>query len=146
MFATKRYLSILLATLASATAGSVSAQTTDYTKLVTPADVAKVTGSKGVMVVPMGAPNANMLEMLMFMAQGKQTLMVSFAKPNTFVMDKTNAVAGVPDEAFASADKSILCFRKGNRPVMVQSLISGGKPLLSQDQLRALAKVIYSRM
>ncbi len=74
--------------------------------------------------------------------------MVNFAKPGTFIMDKDHAVVGIGEEAFESADHSTIYFRLGIRPVMITSGFTTGtlKPLWPPGQLRALAKVILSRM
>ena len=131
----------------------VQAQSTDYKKLVTAADIQTVTGMKDVALLSSSPANDSLLGALMFSRRdGALVAVVNFAKPGTFVMDKAHTVAGVGDEAFESADHSSLCFRKGNRPVIIASGVgsspkSGGlKPILMPEHLRALARIIYSRM
>ena len=63
------------------------------------------------------------------------------------------AVSGIGDEAFEGPGigefRYILIFRKGKNAISLSSffnMTAGGKPFLSQEQLRELAKIMISRL
>jgi hypothetical protein len=127
-----------------------------YEKLLTVADVASVTNIKGLKRVPAGSVEGAAGDLNVIQSDGSPLLMVSFGDASLFkawkVQDDFNsAVEDIGDEAFNAPKVKapyVLCVRKGNRALALSSFLSldTAKPLLSQDQLRSLAKIILSRL
>jgi hypothetical protein len=126
-----------------------------YERLLTVADVASATNIKGLRRVPAGSVRGAPGDLNFIQSDGSPLLMVSFGDASLFkawkVQDDFNsAVQDVGDEAFNAPKVDapyVLCVRKGSRALALSSFLSmdTAKPLLSQDQLRSLAKVILSR-
>ena len=90
-------------------------------------------------------------------SDGSMLLMVSFGDAGLFKTWKTqegnfnSVVKDIGDEAFDGPKVKapyVLFVRKGNRAFSLSSFLSldTGKPMLSEDQLRVLAKNILSRL
>lgn len=140
------------------------AQTAD--PRLTTADVEKVSGVKGVHLVPAGSqPGAG--GSLNFAGPDKQLIaMVNFGTAELYkrakeqkeikVGDKSypmelvhKPLAGVGDEAFDSPPgpmQYVIYARKGANAISVSTYLHGGKPALTIDQLKQLAQIIFSRM
>ena len=131
-----------------------------YAKLVTPADISKVTGVSGVILVPRNPSKGAGGDLNFALPNGKQMLMVTFLDTDAYNQSKAmkgvygGDVAGVGDEAFIGkvmGMDSILYFRKGARGAALSSFIDTdkgwpGSPYVSQPQLRQLAVLMLSRM
>ena len=141
-------------------AGAVSAvpQTSNpaTAKLLTIADVESVTGVKGVKLVPKDIRRGAGGDLNFAKTDGSLLVML-IAMPGMYDMWKSQkvlynaAVSGVGDEAFngpAGAIQYVIYFRKGKNSGSISSFVSPSdmKPVLSQDQLKALAKIVNSRM
>jgi hypothetical protein len=128
-----------------------------YEKLLTVADVESATGIKGLKLVPRDPRNGAGGNLNFAQADGSLLLMVTFGDAGLFNAWKAqegivnSAVNGVGDEAFNGpkvAAPYVLFFRKGNHAASLSSFLNVDtmKPFLSQDQLRAMAKIIVSRL
>lgn len=147
--------SILLSALVLFIVGAAMAAS----QVITPSDVEKVSGIKGIKTIPknpaagaggdLNFARADGTIVLMVMDRDKAYLGEVKAQKGSF-----NApVTGVGEEAYDGPGfgkvRYILAFRKGNRSVTLSSFMdlkAGGKPFFSQDQLKDLAKVALSRM
>jgi hypothetical protein len=131
-----------------------------YAKLLTAADVSKVTGLPGVQLVPRNPSKGAGGDLNFALPNGKLILMVAFLDTNAYNQSKAQKdvyggdVKGVGDEAFIGkvmGTDSILYFLKGARGAALSSFINTdkgwpGSPYVSQPQLRQLAALILSRM
>jgi hypothetical protein len=131
-----------------------------YAKLLTPADVSKVTGLSGVKLIPADPSKGAGGDLNFGLPDGKQILLANFQDAKYYNQTKAmkdsygGEVQGIGDEAFIGkvmGMESILCFRKGARSVALSSFVDTGKgwtgkPYLNQQQLRQLAALILSRM
>lgn len=131
-----------------------------YAKLLTPADVSKVSGLSGVKSIPRDPSKGAGGDLNFALPDGKQILLVTFMDTKAYAQSKAmqgvygGEVQGVGDEAFVGkvlGMESILYFRKGTHCVALSSFIDTahgwpGKPYLNQQQLRQLAALILSRM
>lgn len=128
-----------------------------YGKLLTVADVESATSMKGLKQVAPGSVDGAAGDLNFAQSDGSMLLMVSFGDAGLFKAWKAQegnfnaAVKDVGDEAFNGPkvkEPYVLFVRKGNRAFSLSSFLSldTGKPLLSQDQLRVLAKNILSRL
>ena len=129
-------------------------------KILTTADVAKVTGLSGVVLVPRDVHKGAGGDLNFALPNGKLILMVGFLDINSYNQSKKmqgvygGDVTGVGDQAFIGkvmGMESILYFMKGARGVALSSFIDTdhgwpGKPYVSQTQLRQLAALMISRM
>lgn len=128
-------------------------------KLLTPADIEKVTRLQEVKLLPKQMPG----NLKFATKDGTALLLVTVGDSSVYKQWRQQpgsfhaSVSGVGDEAFegpaGQAERSVLFFRKGNRAVFLSSffdpkLTAQGKmtPFLTQEQLRELAKVIVSRL
>jgi hypothetical protein len=148
--------------LALASAAVVAAPAT-----VTPADIEKATGLTGVHLVPATAPGSVPGRDNYADASGKVVLWFQSIPGPLFARAKAQpaktmsgievepklyhaAVDGLGDEAFDSPDGKVqhaLYVRKGDSAFGVISNVgASGKPVVSMEQLKALAKTIVSRM
>ncbi len=120
-------------------AGRIQAQTPDFSKYLTVADVEKASGVKNVkMEVSAGTKSTELLSLLAIVmftdASGTPILTVTFEKPGIFHMDKTHAIVGLGDEAYTDPTRGSVVFRKGDRGVIVGAAgnpTTGPKPLLT---------------
>ena len=134
---------------------------------VTPADIEKATGLKGIRLVPATAPGSVPGRDNYADASGKIVLWFQSIPGPLFGRAKAQpaktmngieiepklyhaAVAGLGDEAFDSPDgkqQHALYVRKGDSAFgVISNLDRTGKPIVSMEQLQALAKIVLSRM
>lgn len=128
-----------------------------YKKLLTVADVESATSITGLKLVPAGSVEYAAGDLNFAQSDGSMVLMVSFGDAGLFKTWKAQegnfnvAVKDIGDEAFNGPKVKapyVLFVRKGNHAFSLSSFLDTGtgKPLLSQDQLRSLAKTILSRL
>lgn len=131
-----------------------------YAKLLTAADVSKVTGLSGVVLVPPDPHKGAGGDLNFALPNGKMILLVTFLDTKSYNQSKAmkdvygGEVTGVGDQAFIGkvmGMESILYFLKGARGAALSSFIDTdhgwpGKPFVSQTQLRQLATLMLSRM
>ena len=131
-----------------------------YAKLLTAADVSKVTGLSGVVLVPPDPHKGAGGDLNFALPSGKMILLVSFLDTNGYNQSKKmqgvygGEVTGVGDQAFIGkvmGMESVLYFMKGARGAALSCFIDTdhgwpGKPYVSQPQLRQLAALMISRM
>ncbi|MGP8173799.1 MAG: hypothetical protein ACLP7O_04530 [Terracidiphilus sp.] len=131
-----------------------------YAKLLTAADVSKVTGLSGVVLVPPDPHKGAGGDLNFALPNGKMILLVTFLDTKSYNQSKAmkdvygGEVTGVGDQAFIGkvmGMESILYFLKGARGAALSSFIDTdhgwpGKPYVSQPQLRQLATLMISRM
>ena len=134
---------------------------------VTPGDIEKATGLTGVHLVPATAPGSVPGRDNYADASGKVVLWFQSIPGPLFARAKTQpakmmgsievepklyhaTVAGLGDEAFDSPDGKVqhaLYVRKGNDAFgLISNVSASGKPVVTMDQLKALAKTVLSRM
>jgi hypothetical protein len=134
---------------------------------VTPADIEKATGLKGVHLVPATAPGSVPGRDNYADASGKVVLWFQPIPGPLFARAKATpaktmsgievepklfhaAVPGLGDEAFDSPDgkqQHAVYVRKGDSGFgLISNLDRAGKPVISMEQLKALAKTILPRM
>jgi hypothetical protein len=130
----------------------------NYQKLLTVADVESATGLKGLKLVPRGSTAGAGGDLNFVKADGSLFLMVEFGNADLFKQWKAqpgfynSAVTGVGEEAFngpkGGLSPYVLFFRKGSHSIGLSSFLDTDtmKPMLSQDQLRSIAKTILSRL
>ncbi|MGA2084257.1 MAG: hypothetical protein ABSG60_01930 [Terracidiphilus sp.] len=131
-----------------------------YSKLLTAADVSKVTGLSGVVLVARDPHTGAGGDLNFALPNGKMILLVTFLDTNSYNQSKKmqgvygGEVTGIGDQAFIGkvmGMESILYFLKGARGAALSSFIDTdhgwpGKPYVSQPQLRQLAALMISRM
>jgi hypothetical protein len=134
---------------------------------VTPADIEKATGLKGVHEVPETAPGAvtgrdNYADatgsvVLWFQTMTRTGFMRAKGQPAKLVSGiqaepalHHSEIAGLGDEAFDSPDgktQHAIYVRKGDEAFgLISNLDRTGKPFITMEQLRSLAKTVVSRM
>jgi len=127
--------------------------------LLTVDDVEKATGMKGIKLIPRnpaigaGGDLNFALEdntLLLIVAIQDISLYTEWKKQEGFFHA---AVSGIGDEAFEGPSfgeyRYVLIFRKEKNAISLSSFFNmeaGGKPFLSQEQLRELAKIMISRL
>lgn len=138
-------------------------------KLLTTADVEKLTGATAVKLVPRGSQTGAGGDLNFATADGKLLLMINLGDAQlyrkareqkqitvggqTYPMELfAHAVPGLGDEAFASPPgkmQYVIYARKGNNGLTVSTYYSGigeaGKPRLTEAQLKQIAQLIFSR-
>ena len=140
----------------AARGGAPQAANPSAQKLLTIADVEAVTGVKGVKLVPKD-PKKGAGGDVNFAKPDGSLLVMLIAAPGTMYdawksqSGAFNAsVSGVGDEAFigpANVTPYVLFFRKGKNSASISSFLNSDmKPLLTQDQIKALAKLVASRL
>ncbi len=146
----------VLAILISATVAlTVLAQ--GYDKYLTPADVEKATGLKGVTSVARGSTAGAGGDLNFANAAGDLILMVQFADAKNFAGVKAKygkaAVSGLGDQATAGASMpgmgdNMVAFTKGAHCVVLTAFgdFVNKKVYLTVDQLTAVGKLIASRL
>lgn len=142
----------------------VSAQTAD--PRLTVADVEKILGMKGVhLVAPGSQPGAgpgldfagpdNKLILMVNLgpaalyrrAREQKEMDIGGQKVPMVLYHAT--VPGIGDEAFDAPPGNmqyVIYLRKGTQGASVSTYLSGGKPILSMPQLKAVAKVVADRL
>lgn len=134
---------------------TLSAQSDRYLKYLGTADVEKVTELKGIRIVP-NSPDADG-DLNFVRADGQLILSASFYASSAYGEAKSSktgfksAIQGVGEDAFVGpADAPplfILAFRKGIYAVVLNTeLDDSNKPILSMEQLIAIAKIMASRI
>ena len=131
------------------------AQQSSVTKLLTPADVEQVTKAK-VHLLNKTSTAGPVGQLNFALEDGNQYLMVLVGGRDMFEQWRKlkgivhAPVSGVGDEAFDGPDgqvQYVLYFRKGDCSISISSYLNlEMKPRVSQEQLKALAKVIVSRL
>ncbi len=149
---------VLLARKQAAGKGTPAAQApAAYQKLLTVADVESVTGVKGLKLVPRNPVKGAGGDLNFAKADGSLLLMVRFGPRSLYDGWKAqdgivnSTVSGIGDEAFngpSGMAPYVLFFRKADHSVSISSFLNSDdmKPFVPQDQLRALAKIILSRL
>jgi hypothetical protein len=135
-------------------------------KLLTPEEVEKVIGLKGIRLSP---PQNDFDRDLTFVTQYKISALGLDASGDSFILfikflpvaptewntmtgrlKSLNAshLSGVGDDAYEDRASLVMWFRKGKNIVMIQAALSlsDEKPYASPEQLRELAKIIASRL
>ena len=141
----------------AARGGAPQAANPSAQKLLTIADVEAVTGVKGVKLVPKD-PKKGAGGDVNFAKPDGSLLVMLIAAPGTMYdawksqSSLVNAsVSGIGDEAFigpaGTTTPWALYFRKGKNSASIASFVNADmKPLLPQDQIKALAKLVASRL
>jgi hypothetical protein len=166
-------MSVLIAV--SAASRSLAAQQSPpgpYSRLLSAAEVERVTGLTGIRQVARGfalTPRVQTQGDLNFVRSDTLVVFINigtaealyrpahdgFKDPTTGKMTTLvhTPVPGIGDEAFdapTGAEQLLLYVRKGSQAVVVASAVGGAYPrsrqMVSQPQLRELAKIILSRM
>ena len=126
-------------------------------KLLTAADVERVTGMKGIKLVPRGSVAGASGDLNFTDSSGELILMVQFAEARNYAGFKAKyakgAAVGIGDEAAMGAmipgmSDNLLAFKKGTRCVILTAFADfvKQKVYLTADQLTALGKLIASRL
>ncbi len=124
--------------------------------LVTPAEVARIGGMKGIIATP---KDMEMEESQSFMREADSAivLIVALPKPSSpadiaaarTALGPHDNVPGVGDEAFATGGGSMLLLRKGNRQVQIMTgydVAKRGAPFFAPAQLVEIAKLVAARL
>ena len=128
-----------------------------YEKYLTAADVEKVTGVRGVRIIPRGSAAGAGGDLNFADDAGELVLMVQFADARSFAGFKSKygktAVSGVGDQAIQGGSMpgmpdNLLAFTKGTHCVVLTAFgdFVTKKVYLTVDQLTSLGKVIASRL
>jgi hypothetical protein len=128
-----------------------------YEKYLTGADVEKISGLKGVTLVPRGSAAGAGGDLNFTDGSGELVLMVQFADAKNFAGFKTKyakgAVSGIGDQAIQGGSMpgmadNLLAFTKGAHCVVLTAFgdFVNKKVYLTMDQLTSLAKLITSRL
>ncbi|MFC2164293.1 hypothetical protein ACFLT2_04780 [Acidobacteriota bacterium] len=133
--------------------------TLDSEKRLTTNDVEKVTEIQGIKLIPRNPALGAGGDLNFAMEDNTLFLTVAIQDSSMYKQWKSEEgffhadVSGIGDEAFEGPSigeqRYILIFRKGKKAVSLSSFFdmkAGGKPFLSQGQLRELAKIIISRL
>ncbi len=126
-------------------------------KLLTAADVEKVTGMKGISLVPRGSVAGAGGDLNFTDSSGELILMVQFTDARNYAGFKSKyakgAAASVGDEAILAAvmpglAENLLAFRKGNRCIVLTAFADfvKQKVYLTADQLTVLGRLVASRL
>jgi len=128
---------------------------TSVAKLLTPADVEQITKAKVHLLNKNPALGA-VGELIFALEDGNQFVMVLVGGRDMFDQWRKlkgffhAAVPGVGDEAFDGPDGNVqyvLYIRRGDHSISISSYLNQEmKPRVPQDQLRALAKIVVSRL
>lgn len=140
-----------------AASGNPQAPTAAAQKLLTIAEVEGIAGVKGVKLIPKDISKGAGGDLNFANADGSMLLMVITQPASTYKDWKAQSVlvkgpvSGVGDEAFsgpAGAMQYVIYFRKGDHAASISSFFNNTtmKPLLSQDQLKAAAKIVAGRL
>lgn len=130
-----------------------------YEKLLTVADVTRVTGLQGIQAVAQNPKQGIYGDLNFHQPDGTRVLQVNFHNVVTYEGSKADkntfhaAVSGLGDEAFEGPAgvpvPTMLFVRKGDRAVVLQTDYDKKaetlKLLVTQEQLRELAQLIVSR-
>lgn len=137
-------------------------------KLLTPADVEKVSGLTGIKLVPRDPSKGAGGDLNFATSDGKLVLMVLVGGASLYQPSKAQKgsfhadVSGIGDEAFdgpsddsnpfkapgGTAEPFLLMFRKGTSAITLSTYMNmdAQKLYLSQDKLRELSKTMVSRL
>jgi hypothetical protein len=135
---------------------AVAAETLD--KYITVADIEKVTGFQDVKLSK-NSQHGSAGTLQFKNKEGKTILEVKFNKASLYdrsekvkVVNVKGDVTGIGEDAFYASNFSdspnYLCFKKGKFSVDLAAFVKreDGKPFLTLEQLKALARIIASRM
>ena len=127
--------------------------------LLTVDDVEKATGMKGIKLIPRNPAIGAGGDLNFALEDNTILLIVAIQNVSMYVEWKKQegffyaAVSGIGDEAFEGPSfgehRYVLIFRKGENAISLSSFFNmeaRGKPFLSQEQLRELAKIMISRL
>jgi hypothetical protein len=148
---------VLLAVLAIGSSAAVAPPAVPVDKLLTAADVEKITGQTGVKAVPRNAAIGAGGDLNFGTATGAILVMVQVVDVKYYPQFKSayfrTALAGVGEEAFTGITvggtvENFACFKKGAQSVAVTGFVDlkSGKTALTRDQVVAMATIIASRM
>lgn len=126
-------------------------------KLLTISDVEAATGVKGLKLVPKNPAKGAGGDLNFAKPDGSLLVMAIFGPASLFKQWKAQpgfagaSVMGIGDEAFTGSAGSTpyaIFLRKGDHAASISSFLNTAdmKPLLSQDQLKTLAKTVASRL
>jgi len=149
--------SLFLATRTPGAGQTAKPTSSAYEKLLTVADVESATGIKGTKRVAPGSVRGTGGNLNFAQADGSLLLMVRFGDAELFKKWKAqeglfkSAVNDIGDEAFigpAVENPYVLYVRKRNQAFSLSSFLNTDtlKPLVNQNQLRSLAKIILPRL
>lgn len=127
-------------------------------QLVTPAEIEKVSGLKGIVPAPKalqpdgyqsfvrGSDNVVVLEVAL-PHEGTHDAFV-YTQHGMGAAGPTESVAGVGDEAFSSPERRELWIRKGGQMVVVRGGydVANQRAILTADQLKAIGKLVAARI
>ncbi len=149
-------LVLLFGLLVQAQTTPASGQSQD--RLLTPADIEKVTGWTGIKSIPtLSKPGAGG-DLNFVTSEGHLLLMVGFESSENYERSRNMkshfkaTFPGIGEDAYfgpAADPQYILSFRKGKRSFSLTSFFNfaiGGKPYLSIERLSTLARIICSRL
>jgi hypothetical protein len=140
--------------------GGVIAKKVDPAKLLLPADVEQLTGMTGLKTVPKDPSKGAGGDVNIATADGKLIVMLSYGEGDFYAISKSGPNFGRPevgigDEAYAGPTKDVgpyeyvLGVRGGKHGLVYASFLDvskGGKPYLTIEQLKQLAKVALGRL
>jgi hypothetical protein len=126
-------------------------------KYLAATDIEKVTGMKGVRLIPRGSVAGASGDLNFADASGELVLMVQFTEARNYAGFKSKyakgAIAGVGEEAIQGAimpgmPANLLAFRKGTHCVVLTAFADfvKNRVYMTMDQLTELGKLIASRL
>lgn len=150
----RRILALWAAILLGGFGAAIVSGTPQYAKYLTVADIERVTGLKGVNLVPK-TPDSD--DDLTFASQdGKVILAASFLPASAFAGAKSSKdgmkspLSGVGDEAFVGPTRGplyILVFRKAAYTVILNTELEGATHArIPIDKLTEIAKIVAARL
>ncbi len=150
----RKILALWAAILVGGFGAAIVSGAPQYAKFITVADIERVTGLKGVNMVPKG-PDSD--DDLTFASQdGKVILAVSFLPASAFAGAKSSKagmkspLSGVGDEAFVgptSGPLYILVFRKAAHTVIMNTeLDEANRARIPIEKMTEIAKIVSSRL
>ena len=134
-------------------------QSAEHENLLTVNEVEKVTGMQGIQLIPRNPRIGAGGDLNFALADGTLILITTVQKPSMYNTWKSQegffhaSVSDIGDEAFDGPNfgehRYVLIFRKGDKAISLSSFFNmqaGGKPFLSQEQLREIAKIVISKL
>lgn len=153
----RHYLLFTAALLIGLSVSIVAAGAVNYEQLLTPADLTKVSGLQGIKLVPQDTSKGAGGNLNFARPDGQLVLMVLFYKPDKYPKLKAQKlnyygpVKGIGDDAFegpSMGERNVLFCLKGKYCFSLSTYFDPKtmKAILSQEQMRQLAKVLISRL
>jgi hypothetical protein len=147
------------ATTANATESAGDATTLAVGSLLTAADVEKISGLKGIRIVPYDPSKGAGGDINLATSEGKLVVMGNFGDGARFDSEKVTpnyrkAIPGLGDAAFVGPSKDIMPtlyivgFKKGDHTALLTTFFKGTNvksTMLSVQQLKRLAAIVASR-